>query len=152
MWMALMDMKTTVRLAALEEALMWTSAPAEFDNRVFIDRLTGALHFHTDFDDQTEPLPADIDDETRYASVPGPHDLELGQPLALTFVETHAPQLAGEVRAGFRRKGGWRHFKTLLADAGQLEQWHAYELAAQRRALWEWAEENGFAVAGTAEG
>ena len=40
----------------------------------------------------------------------------------------------------------YSHFKSLLAHAGQLDAWHAYEEVAIENALSEWCNDNGFAL------
>lgn len=142
-------MPTTVSLDDLENALMWVSSPPELDAAAFVSLRTGRIFSRGADGPVEEDYPADIDDGTKYVAVPHKNELDLGKPLALRFIDEHAPQVSGEVSDIFRRKGAYARFKSILVRHRLLDAWHAYENEATVRALTRWAQEHGFDVDGS---
>ncbi len=139
-------MSVTVSLDELLAAFEWVSAGevAGLDREAYVSRATGTVHWTGEGAD--EELPKDIEDESLYIAVPRKHEFDLGRSLAIRFVEEHLPGSRGTVDGFFRKRGAYSHFKSLLAQAGQLDAWHAYEQAAIENALREWCEGNGLVL------
>ncbi len=138
-----------VKLSDLEFAFMYQDAAhMEMDAGVWIDRETEKFLYRYEEGavDDPEPLPDDIDENPRYLPLPTRHDLDLGRPLALEFVDEFLPQEYEEIHDTLRRRGGWHRFKNRLDDAGLLKKWYEYQEQRSREALIEWCELNGIAV------
>jgi hypothetical protein len=114
----------------------------------YLCRETGAVFWHSEFGDNFEELPDDIDDEAKYVALPNARDLDLGKPLALRFAGDEFADHYDEVREIFARRGAYRRFKDLLTREGALNNWYAFEAAAKEKALREWCAQNGVAVEG----
>lgn len=132
-------MRAGVYLSELLDALEWVSATGA-DSSAFISRETGRIYWHAETGDLDEEVPGDVEDERLYASVPHKHDLDLGQRLALRFVQANAPDADEQVRGYFSRRGAYGRFKDFLERSGLLDAWYAYEQQATESALREWAE------------
>jgi nicotinamidase-related amidase len=134
---------STTLLDDLVTAFEWVSADMGGHHAAFVCRRTGQVYWQGgpgELDDDDE-LPQDLDDDTRYAVVPNKHDLDLGNRLAMRFVEEFVPQRRTTVAGYFHRPGAYRNLKALLEREGQLENWNAYEEAAVHEALRDWAAE-----------
>jgi hypothetical protein len=139
-------MSVPVSFDDLLAAYEWVSAGevAALDCEAYVSRATGTIHGRGEGADE-EPL-EDIQDGSLYIAVPRKNELDLGRSLAIRFVEEHVPRSREAVYGFFRKPGAYSHFKSLLAHAGQLDAWHAYEQAAIESAFREWCEENGFGL------
>jgi hypothetical protein len=137
--------KPAIRLDNLEEAFLWVNAGPE--HGAYVSRATGAVHLvGGDMDAIEDGEADDPDDDEAHVEIPDQRDLDLGQRLAMRFMEEVLPAQIDEARAAFRQRGGWRAFKALLDRAGQLDAWHRFEDARTRSALRAWAESEGFTV------
>lgn len=107
-----------------------------------LDLRTGETYLRSDYMDENNPLPDDIDNNTeRYLVLPDKRDLGLGKPLALLFADTCLDaEDAEKVHEIFSRRGAYARFKDLLEYRDCLEQWYEFESQAQRQALLEWLE------------
>ncbi len=121
---------------------------ADADNSAYLCRETGAMFWHSEFGDNFEELPDDIDDGEKYVALPNPRDLDLGKPLVMRFADEELADHYNEVAEIFSRRGAYRRFRDLLAREGALDKWRAFEAAAKEKALREWCAENGVAVEG----
>lgn len=131
---------------ALLDAFTFASAGQPSEHEAFLCRETGVFYFRSDYGDQEEPLPDDIDNEGRYITIPNQHDLDLGRRLALGFAEEFLPDQFGEVQDIFRRRGAYGRFKDLLERGQLIQRWYEYEANATRIALLRWCEDEGIAV------
>ena len=137
----------------IEAALDWSSSSGPYENRALISRSTGTVYFQSTYDDfEEEEVPDDIEDQTRYITVPHKNDLDLGRNLVFQFIESEAPELEELVRNAFRHHGAYSKFKTIMERRGLLQKWYEYENAATRSALISWAHENGFVISETQRG
>lgn len=127
----------------LESAFFWVSAGAPFENSAYICRETAQVHLQSDVADGDEDIPDDVNDETRYVSVPHKNVLGLGRDLVFAFASETLPEDMDRVRAFFSRRGAYARFKDLLERRGELDQWYEFEQKATEAALREWARENG---------
>lgn len=132
----------------LEASVDWVSTDGGLENRAFIFKTTGAI-FHSSADGFCDgDAPEDIDDETRYWSVPHKNRLELGRSLALRFARQALPEDYYAVKGYFRRRGAYSEFKSLLVRRRLLERWREFLRQATAEALLQWAEECGFQLVG----
>jgi hypothetical protein len=114
----------------------------------YLCRETGAVVWRSEFGDNFEELPDDIDDEAKYIALPSLRDLDLGKPLVMRFADEELADHYDEVAQIFSRRGAYRRFKDLLTREGALDKWYAFEAAAKEKALREWCAENGVAAEG----
>lgn len=142
-----MSKQAPVKLAGLEDALLFVGAGGDFGNAAWVCRQTGELLFHSDDTDDFEPLPDDIDDEDRYAPVPDQRELELGKPLALEFARVNLPACYEQVRAMFAHRGAYARFKDLLQRHQSLDAWYQWEAEQTQQALRRWCTDNGITLA-----
>ncbi|MBV9563261.1 MAG: hypothetical protein JOY90_22875 [Bradyrhizobium sp.] len=134
-----------IKFSDLEMAHEYVSSDGGGGHAAFICRETGRIYWETD-DPDLEEIPEDIDDDTKYASVPSKHDLDLGKPLVLDFARECLPNDFDEVRDIFSRSGAYRNFRALLQRRHALDRWHAFENKATESALREWCETEGLAI------
>lgn len=116
-------------------------------HEAYLCRETGKIHWYSEFGDNEEELPEDIDSD-KYIAIPHKNDLNLGKRLVLRFAAEFLPEELDKVREIFSRRGAYARFKDLLERTGKLEQWYDYEARAQKEALREWCEENGIEIDG----
>ena len=131
-----------MKLSDLVEAYDWVSVDGPFENLAYISRASGQIWLVTDFDEGGDEPPEDVADESKYLSVPGKRELDLGRNLALRFVAEALPNDYERVKGFFARSGAYSRFKDLLHERGRLEDWYVYEAAGVRQALREWATDN----------
>ena len=106
---------------------------------------TGDAYVDGLFGDE-QPLPDNVDDETRYLEVPNKSELGLGRPLATRFASTYLPDDEDTVWEYFRKRGAYSRFKDLLERRGMLQQWFDYEQQQVDLELRAWCEEQGISV------
>jgi hypothetical protein len=75
--------------------------------------------WHSEFGDNDEKLPDDIDNE-KYIAIPDKRELDLGEPLVLDFAREFLTDGYDEVRHIFSRRGAYRRYKDLLVRRGAL--------------------------------
>ena len=73
------------------------------ENEAHLDRQSGKIYWHSEFGDNNEELPDDIDDE-KYIAIPDQRELDLGKPLVLDFAREFLPDDYDEVRQIFQPK------------------------------------------------
>jgi hypothetical protein len=142
-----MPSSVAVQYDALLDALEWVSTDIALDNKAFVSRLTGKIHWTGSDLDDMEETPDDLDDGTVYVSVPDKKELDLGRPLVSAFVEATRPSDAHTVAGFFRQSGAYRKFKGWLDRVDLLDAWYAYEAEATKSALKAWCEENDLKLA-----
>ena len=140
------EMNTKAKFADIELAYNFVSSAAPSTNSAFLCRETGMCHWHSKYDDLEEPLPEDVWDRTKYVEIPHKNDLDLGQRLVFRFVGRVLPDDVGEVTGIFRRRGAYRHFKSLLERRGKLDEWFEFQNNSERDALRQWCADNGVAL------
>jgi hypothetical protein len=121
---------------------------ADSDNSAYLCRETGAVFLHSEFGDNFEELPDDIDEGEKYLALPNPRDLDLGKRLVMRFAREEFADHYDEIAEIFSRRGAYRRFRDLLTRERALDKWHAFEAAAKEKALREWCAENGVAMKG----
>jgi len=115
-------------------------------NQAFLNKKTGTIYWHSDFDDNFEELPEDIDDAEKYIEIPNKRELDLGKNLVLKFTYQYLPDEADEIELIFGRKGAYSKFKAFLERKGVIDQWYEYESQAQEKALKLWCKRNGIEI------
>ena len=109
----------TVRSADLVDALEFVSVTQADENQAWLCRATGRILFVSDDFDPEEDMPDDPE-AAGYIVIPHWRYLDLGKPLAISFVDAERPAHAVQARHFFRRKRAYGHFKHLLHSAGAL--------------------------------
>lgn len=120
----------------------YASAGVQGENRAYINTETGDTHWHSEFGDNFEELPEDIDDE-KYVALPHKNDLDLGVQLVFNFVDQYMPEDYATISDIFRKKGAYSRFSSYLENRNKLQQWYDYRDKAEDKALREWCKENG---------
>jgi hypothetical protein len=130
----------------LASAFEFVSADGVGGHKAFLCRPSGKVYWHSDFDDDVDELPEDIEDD-KYLQIPGKGELGLGKPLVLEFASQILPDDYDAVRQIFSRKGAYGRFKDLLARRGVIDQWYDFEAKAAEKALRAWCDLNSIAIA-----
>jgi hypothetical protein len=92
-----------VSFSDLHCAFEFVSSGGMGENEAYLDRQSGKIYWHSEFGDNDEELPDDIDDE-KYAAIPDKRELDLGKPLVLDFAREFLPEDYDEVRRIFSRR------------------------------------------------
>ena len=130
-----------IKFSDIEDAFMFVSMGQPYEHMAYLSKESGKIYYHSEFGDNIDELPDDIDDPT-YIEIPHKKELGLGKNLALEFSYKFIPQKAEYIESIFRKKGAYSRFKNLLEKHGILEEWYEFEENAQRIALLKWCEEN----------
>ena len=132
----------TVNFNDLLDAHEWVNAGERSENPAWISRMTGKIHCASTVVDVDEALPDDIDDDHIYVEIPHKHDLDLGNALALGFVEEQLPQEYASAARMFQKRGAYAQFKNLLERHKKLQAWYDYRNNAEEAALRQWCADN----------
>ena len=135
-----------VELSELLDALDFVSFNGGGESTAYICKETGRIYCHSDWTDDVEPLPDDIEDNPNYIAIPDKRALDLGSRLPLEFALHHLPDDYDEVRQIFKRAGAYARFKDPLERRHALDQWYAFEKKATEEALAAWCNDNGFEI------
>src|SRR5438045_8067137 len=111
-----------VSFSDLQLAFEFVSSGGMGENEAYLDRQSGKIYWHSEFGDNDEKLPDDIDDE-KFIAIPNKQELDLGKALALDFAREFLPDNYDEVRQLFNQRGAYRRFKALLLRRGALQRW-----------------------------
>ncbi|RLA25321.1 MAG: hypothetical protein DRR11_20950 [Gammaproteobacteria bacterium] len=114
-------------------------------DEAYVCRKTGKIHWIPDFaiSGIEVDVPADIDDQIKYVSVPDKRDLDLGSSLAYDFAGQHLPIQYEQVRDMFWRAGAYGRFKGLLEGKDLLQAWYDFEAEQTTKALAQWCKDEG---------
>jgi hypothetical protein len=123
-------------------AFEFAGGGAPGDREAYLNLKTGETYLRSMFYGDIEELPDDLEDDEKYIALPDKRDLGLGKPLALAFAEEFLPGHVQRVREIFGRRGAYSKFHELLIRLNLRDRWHAFEAAAEERALRDWCEEN----------
>jgi hypothetical protein len=137
-----------VSFSDLQLAFEFVSSGRMGENAAHLDRQSGKIYWHSEFGDNGEELPDDIDDE-KYIAIPDKRELDLGKPLVLDFAREFLPDDFDEVRHIFSRRSAYRRYKDLLVRRGALERWYDFSSKTEEAALRELCAENGIDLSGT---
>ena len=92
-----------VSFSDLQLACEFVSSGGMGENEAYLDRQSGKIYWHSEFGDNDEELPDDIDEE-KYISIPDKRELDLSKPLVLDFAREFLPDDYDEVRHIFSRR------------------------------------------------
>jgi len=134
-----------VDFSEISDAFDFVNFGSIYEHQAFIDKETGQIYYHSEFGDDIDELPEDIDSD-RYIGIPHKNELDLGIKLVLSFAYSYLPGEAEEIQAMFRRKGAYSKYKSLLDGKGMLEKWYEFEATEQEKALREWCEEQSIQI------
>ena len=132
----------SINLAELRNAFEFVSSGPSSQNCAYMCMDTGVIYWKSSVIDLEEEIPADLETSDRYIAVPHKNDLQLGQSLALSFIDQEIPHEYNFAASLFRKRGAYRRFKELLQVEGLLEKWFAFEANASDMALQDWCKEN----------
>jgi len=135
-------------LQDIVEAFEFVSFGEPFEYSAYLSLETGAIYEHSEYGDNDEDLPSDVDEAGKYLSIPHKMDLGLGMALAIRFAEDRLTDDLRKVREMFGHRGAYARFKDLLEERGMLNQWYEFEAAAQKQALINWCKDNGVEIDG----
>ena len=107
-------MATLVKFEDLLDAFEFVSAGQPMEHEAYLCIETGVIFYHSEFGDNEEPVPDDIDDAEKYLALPHKNDLDLGMRLALRFAEEYLVDVVDDVHQLFRHKGAYGRFKNLV--------------------------------------
>jgi hypothetical protein len=89
-----------VSFSDLQLAFEFVSSGGMGENEAYLDRQSGKIYWHSEFGDNDEELPDDIDNE-KYIAIPDKRELDLGKPLVLDFARSGGePNSAESQRRG----------------------------------------------------
>jgi hypothetical protein len=137
-----------VNFCELLDAFEFVSSVASGENTAYLCKATGKIHWHSDWADDVEALPDEVEDSKEYVPIPDKRELDLGKPLVLKFARHYLPDDYNRVREIFSRAGAYARFKDLLEHRGVLDRWYDFEQKAAEGALRTWCEENDIEVSG----
>ena len=132
----------SINLDELRNAFEFVSSGPSSQNFAYMCMDTGIIYWKSNVMDLEEEIPADLETSDRYIAVPHKNYLQLGQSLALSFIDQETPHEYNFVASLFRKRGAYRRFKELLQSVGLLEKWFAFEANASDIALQNWCKEN----------
>jgi len=132
----------TIKFEDIEFSFDFVSSAQPCMNEAYLNIHTGETYWHSEFGDNEEELPDDIDDTSKYIALPHKNDLDLGKRLALKFSYKFLPEKAEEIETIFHKKGAYSNFKNILEKSGNIQHWYDYENKAQEYALREWCKIN----------
>lgn len=123
------------------EAFDFVSFAQMYEHEAFLCKKTGKIYWYSEFGDNFEELPKDINDE-KYISIPHKKELGLGNNLVLNFARDYLPDKVKKIELIFQTKGAYAKFKDLLDQEGITEKWYEFESQAHEKALKDWCKEN----------
>src|SRR5207244_9319246 len=129
-----------VSFSDLQLAFEFVSSGGSGENEAYLDRQSGKIYWHSEFGDNDEELPDDIDDE-KYIAIPDKRELDLGKSLVLDFAREFLADDYDEVRHIFSQRGAYRRYKDLLVRRGALDRWYVFSHKAEEAVLGEWCGE-----------
>src|SRR6516225_4048392 len=136
-----------VSFSDLQLAFEFVSSGGMGENEAYLDRRSGKIYWHSEFGDNDEELPDDIDDD-KYISIPDKRELDLGKLLVFDFARGFLPDDYDEVRHIFSRRGAYRRFKELLVRRDALEHGTISRTKPRRRLCGSGARRTGSTSAG----
>ena len=112
-----------------------------YEHQAFLCKDSGKIYWYSEFGDNQEDLPADIDDP-KYIEIPQKKELGLGKNLVLDFASEYLSDDIERIESMFHHKGAYAQFKDYLERKEMLEKWYEYETQAQETAVKSWCRQN----------
>ena len=134
-----------MKYSDVEDAFMFVSMSPPEEHYAYLNKETGETYYVSSMGDSDE-LPADLDENDKYVSIPHKNDLNLGRDLVFDFISANLPDEYNRVRLIFSKKGAYARLKELLESKGQLEGWYEFEKKATEEALRGWCKENDISL------
>ena len=134
-----------MKYSDVENAYMFVSMSPPDEHYAYLNKETGETYYVSSMGDSDE-LPADLDENDKYVSIPHKNDLNLGRDLVFDFISANLPDEYNRVRLIFSKKGAYARLKELLESKGQLEGWYEFEKKATEEALRGWCKENDISL------
>jgi hypothetical protein len=125
----------------LRNAFEFVSSASLATHSAYICLDTANIYWVSNSLELEEIVPQDIETSERYIAVPHKNELQLGQKIALEFIQKTLPNDYNLVSSYFRKRGAYRRFRELLEVQGLLESWFLFETQACDSALLDWCEE-----------
>jgi len=132
----------------IEMAFDFVNFGQPYEHEAYLNIHTGETYFYSEFGDNEEELPENINDETIYISLPHKNDLNLGKKLVLNFAYEYLPEEIEKIENIFHSKGAYSKFKYILETKGIIEKWYEYESKAEEKSLREWCRFNKIQING----
>lgn len=139
-------MAMAVNFSELLDAFDFVNSGGAGENEAYLCKETGKIYCHSEWVDDVEELPDDVEDSERYIAIPDKRELDLGKPLVLAFARQHLPDDYDKVREIFSRAGAYARFKDLLEHRGAIDRWYDFEQKATEEALKTWCADNDIKV------
>lgn len=139
-------MPVSVDWTDLLHAFEFVSLGQPSEHEAVLCRKTGKFLWHSEFGDNFDEWPDDVDDEEKYLSIPHKKEFDLGTPLVFEFARQFLPDEFNEVRRIFDKRGAYARFKDLLQRKRALDRWYDFEAKATEAALKEWCEFNEITI------
>jgi hypothetical protein len=136
----------TANISDIELGIEFISSDFTGDGEAFLSLATGDVFYRSEYIDEENPLPNDIDDQSKYLPLPHKRDLDLGAALVFDFVEQQRPDEYAEIRAMFRKKGAYRRFSDWLDRHNLLDDWYRFKNETTKQAIIAWCKDNGVDV------
>lgn len=131
-----------VNLEELENAAMMVE-DGDGSAKALVARETGMIHLLNDeYMDEEAPLPADLEGDDRYVSVPPAGTLGVGDELVFRFAASHLAGDQATVRELFRERDT-EGFARLLEERGAGDAWERFRKEQTETALRRWCDEHG---------
>jgi hypothetical protein len=113
-----------------------------------VARDTGLIHLLNDeYMDEEAPLPADVEADGQYVSVPAAGELGLGDELVLRFAAHHLAGDQATVR-DMLREDDVDGFNRLLEERGAAAGWQRFRTEETETVLRRWCEQHDLQVEG----
>jgi len=135
-----------VSFQELLEAFEFVSFGQPYEHGAYLCRQSGRIYLHSEYTEDVDELPDDLEEPGKYTRVPHKNDLDLGRRLVFRFISERLPDQLDEVERYFSRRGAYARFKDLLVRKKALEEWYDFENEAKEKALREWCEENSIEI------
>lgn len=136
----------SVSYQELRNAFEFVSSGSPATHSAYICQDTANIYWLSSSLELEEAVPADVTTSERYIAVPHKNALQLGQKMALQFIDQVLPDDYNLVSSFFRKRGAYRRFRELLQAQGLLEQWFVFEASACDSALLDWCVQHNIQI------
>jgi hypothetical protein len=127
-----------IKFKDIEDGFDFLNFGMQGEHQAFLNIHTGKIYWYSEFGDNEEELPEDIDNEEIYIELPHKNELDLGKKLVINFSNDYLPEEIEKIESIFSKKGAYSKYKILLEQKDMLDKWYEYESKAQEEALREW--------------
>ena len=128
------------------EAFEFVSAGGMGEHQAFLCKQSGKVYWHSEFSDELDELPDDIEDSEKYVPIPDKRELDLGKPLVLDFARQFLPTTSMKFGKYSAAKAPTPNSRDLLDRRGALDHWYDFEAKVEEKALRMWCDLNSIEV------